>query len=433
MSLMMGPLLIENGVPQSMGGVLFTVRDRLQLHPVDTPTSSVTRCFALSKDRQLFKTERHILRNRRVKAFMKQIVGSPFWSLREEDRDAEAEIIKDVAKASLDYIGVLHVGKGSKHEQKKSKARKKILEKLRTLLHERVELYIHSIVNKLFDESLPLEWNMGSNNCQNFCDALIDRNVFGSFMVYHRHCKEKKHNGQASQVQYLMSFVSRIGCHDGLTRRVAPSSKATSANGHTEEFLLRFRRFAHHNDTDIVDSLVEYWTDWGGFRAPIFRHQGLFPWDCTEARTLKEEADHPQKKCGDCSLAKHLWAFPFDAWSVAQFHLLRERRFYAPSPVTGKDNQIQMADHDWEENRHRVLEAFQVLGSMGVAMHRSQVFRDRCRWNFKARGLPFEDTSTDRTIFHKGRVTTLRQQIKRVLLSGQYCLAIRAVVHFLDQ
>ncbi|KAI3551952.1 hypothetical protein CSPX01_00628 [Colletotrichum filicis] len=140
----------------SKGGVLFTVRDRLQLHPVDTPTSSVTRCFALSKDRQLFKTERHIPRNRRVKAFMKQIVGSPFWSLREEDRDAEAEIIKDVAKASLDYIGALRIGKGSKHERKKSKARKKILEKLRTLLHERVELYIHSIVNKLFNKSLLL-------------------------------------------------------------------------------------------------------------------------------------------------------------------------------------------------------------------------------------------------------------------------------------
>ncbi|KAK1528248.1 hypothetical protein CPAR01_12806 [Colletotrichum paranaense] len=244
-------------------------------------------------------------------------------------------------------------------------------------------------------------------------NAHMNRNVFGSFMVYPRHCKEKKHDGQASQVQYLMSLVSRIGCHDGFSTRVVPPSKATSANGHNEEFLLRFRRFAHHNNTDIVDSLVEYWTDWGGFRAPIFRHQGLFPWDCTEARTLKEEADHPQAKCGDCSLAKHLWAVPVDAWLVEQLHLLRGRRFYAPSPVTGEGNQNQMIDHDWEENRHRVLEAFRVLGSMAVAMHRSQVFRDRCRWNFKARGLPFENTSTDRTIFHKGRVTTLRQQIEK--------------------
>ncbi|KAG7060025.1 hypothetical protein JMJ78_0015306, partial [Colletotrichum scovillei] len=396
----------------SKGGVLFTVRDRLQLHPVDTPSSSVSRCFALIKDRQLFRTDKHIPRDRRVKAFMKQVVGSPFWSLREEDRVAEAEIVKDVAKASLDYFDILMEG-SKQDKQKKSKAKMKILGKLRKLLHERVEIYIHSIVNKLFDKSLPLEWNPGSNNCQKFCDALIDRNAFGSFMVYPRYCEEKKHEIQACQVLYLMSFVSRIGCHDGFTRQVIPSSRATSANGHTEEFLLRFRRFAHHNDTDIIDSLIEYWTDWGGFRAPIFRHQDLFPWDCTEARTLKDETDHPQAKCGNCSLAKHLWAFPFDAWSVAQLHLSRERRFYAPSASTGEDNQNTMNEHDWEENRHRVLEAFQVLGSMAVAMHRSQVVRDSCRWNFKARGLPFENTSTDQTIFHKGRVTTLRQHIKK--------------------
>ncbi|KAK7444612.1 hypothetical protein Landi51_08424 [Colletotrichum acutatum] len=379
----------------SMGGVLFTVRDRLQLHPVDIPTSSVTRCFALSEDRQLYRTERHIPRDRGVKVLMKQIVGSPFWSLREEDRIAETEIIKDVAKASLAYIDIL--GEESKrHRQNKSKARKEILRKLHKLLDERVEIYLHSIVNKLFDRSLPL-----------------DRNAFGSFMVYPRHCEEKKHDGQASQVLYLMSFVSRIGCHDGFTRRVIPSSRATSANSHTEEFLLRFRRFAHHNDTDIFDSLIEYWTDWGGFRAPIFRHQGLFPWDCTEARTLKEEADHPQAKCGDCSLAKHLWAFPFDAWSVAQLHLLKEHRFYAPVPAIGGDNQTVLSDKDWEDNRFGVLEALHVLGSMAVAMHRSQVFQDRCRWNFKARGLPFENTPADQTIFHKGRVTTLRQHIKK--------------------
>ncbi|KAK0376718.1 hypothetical protein CLIM01_05895 [Colletotrichum limetticola] len=343
---------------------------------------------------------------------MKQVVGSPFWSLREEDRVAEAEIVKDVVKASLAYFDILMEG-SKRDKQKTSKAKMKILGKLRALLHGRVEIYIHSIVNKLFDKSLPLEWNIGSNNCQKFCDALIDRNAFGSFMVYPRYCEEKKHEIQACQVLYLVSFVSRIGCHDGFTRRVIPSSRATSANGHTEEFLLRFRRFAHHNDTDIIDSLIEYWTDWGGFRAPIFRHQDLFPWDCTEARTLKDETDHPQAKCGDCPLAKHLWAFPFDAWSVAQLHLFRERRFYAPSTPTGEDNQIQMTDHDWEENRHRVLEAFQVLGSMAVAMHRSQVFRDRCRWNFKARGLPFKNTPTDQTIIHKGRLTTLQQHIKR--------------------
>ncbi|KAK2029840.1 hypothetical protein LX32DRAFT_344325 [Colletotrichum zoysiae] len=40
MSLMVGPLVIENGVLQSKRGVLFTIRDRLQLRPVGTTTVS---------------------------------------------------------------------------------------------------------------------------------------------------------------------------------------------------------------------------------------------------------------------------------------------------------------------------------------------------------------------------------------------------------
>ncbi|TIC99727.1 hypothetical protein CH35J_006151 [Colletotrichum higginsianum] len=305
---------------------------------------------------------------------MKQVVGSPFWGLGKDDCVGEDEIIRDVAKASLNYAD-----KPMKsiefNAKKRSNARNGIYEKLHQLLHLRVRAYIHAIVEKLLDKSIPLKFHFLNNNCQRFCDAIIDRNVFGSFMIYARKCQEKKHC--SSPVLYLLSFVSRIGCHDGFPRRVVPSSRATAANGHTEEFLLRFRRFDHHNETDIIDSLVEYWTDWGGFPEPVFRQQSLFPWDCTEARIQEEEAERPQVKCGKCSLAKHLWAFPFDAWSVAQLHIFRERRYYAlPSSIPGDDNIVrtQIGYREWMHNRLSVLEAVQVLGRVAVAMPCGLVF-----------------------------------------------------------
>ncbi|TLD29241.1 hypothetical protein PspLS_03927 [Pyricularia sp. CBS 133598] len=389
MSLMVGPLIIENGVPDSKRGVLISVRDRLQLHSVANTTSSVTRCLALctAKDkmeRKMYCASKHLPRNRRIKAFMKQVVGSPFWGLVSRDEcAAELDIVKEVARAGLAYSD-LPMKTPKFNADRKRAARVKITEKLHKLLFWRVNSYLHAIVNRLFDTSLELEWNIISNNCQRFCDAIIDRRVFGSFMVYGQKCT---YHGPP-QALYLLSFVSRVGCHDGFPRKVIPRKRADAANGHTEEFLLRYRRFGQHSDTDIIDSLTQYWSDWGGFGEPLFRHQDLFPWDCTEARTQEEEDVRLQEKCGECKLAKHLWAFPFDSWSLAQLHLFRERRFYAPRSATA----AQLSHKEWMDNRFGVLEALQALGSVAVAMRRSRTFRDSCMWNFVPRGLLFPNT-----------------------------------------
>ncbi|KAK1995151.1 hypothetical protein LX36DRAFT_702472 [Colletotrichum falcatum] len=378
MSLMMGPLIIENGVPQSVQG--WSV-----IHSSRPPSASP------------------------VKAFMKQVVGSPFWGLG-NDCVAEAEIIREVAEASLSYADKPMKTPKSNSKRKHS-ARKSILEKMHALLHVRVRCYVHAIVEKLLDRSVQLGWDARSNSCQRFCDAIIDRNVFGSFMTYARECKEKNH--VSSQPLYLVSFVSRIGCHDGLPMGVVPSSRAAAASGHTEEFLARFGRFGPHNDADIVDSLRAYWTDWAGFREPIFQHQGLFPWDCTEARTQQEEAARPQVKCGRCSLAKHLWAFPFDAWSVAQLHIFRERQFYAPPSSTAVDGvRTQLGLEEWMNNRLGALEAIQALGRVAAAMHRSGSFRSSCQWNFRVRGLVFPHTATKGSLFGRRRSKILSKLTK---------------------
>lgn len=147
-------------------------------------------------------------------------------------------------------------------------------------------------------------------------------------------------------------------------------------NGLTEEYLLRYRRYGHHNDSDIFDTLMEYWTDWGAFSGPIFSHQDLFPWDCSEAYRKGSE---DEMKCGTCDTAKHLWAFPFDSWSMIQLHLFRERRHY-----TSKSTDIPvLSDIEWTSNRLRVLEALQALNAVATALAKSPDFRERCKWAFQ--------------------------------------------------
>jgi hypothetical protein len=150
-----------------------------------------------------------------------------------------------------------------------------------------------------------------------FCDALIDYSLYRGLVP-------------ATTVEgippYLMSFV----CHpDGYRRERKVQTKHDVPLGLCDEYLLKFQ-FGFHLDTDIIDTLHEYWHDRGNFGGPLYPHQPLFPWDYTEAygRSLV--------RYGDCNTAKHAWAFPFDSWSMAELHLTRGAVMYPRPAAAGR-------------------------------------------------------------------------------------------------
>ena len=114
-----------------------------------------------------------------------------------------------------------------------------------------------------------------------------------------------------------MSFV----CRPGAYVKAKTKSKFDVPNGLTEEYLFKFR-YGRHDESDIIDSLAEYWYDWGSFESGIYPYQDVFPWDCTEAY-----GRYPSK-CSECNISKHVWAFPFDSWSLVSLHLSRGRQLY---------------------------------------------------------------------------------------------------------
>ncbi|KAL8402723.1 hypothetical protein RB596_009189 [Gaeumannomyces avenae] len=260
---------------------------------------------------------------------MKQVASSPFWGVGgASDTSMEARIVRAVAEAGLTYAE--NPRKSARfNEQRKASLKGRVLRNIQTLLHARLKSYLRAIAGRLLDREHILD-----NNCQRFCNAIIDRRVFSNFMLHKRN--ESCVTRWGVPPLYLLSFVSRIGCHDGFPKRVVPASKDVTANGHTEKFLLRHQRFGHHNDTNI--------------------------------------------------------AFPFNAWSVAQLHLCRERRFYAPAFFgNAAAAAAQLSLDGWRRNRLDVLEAVRTLGVVAVAMRASPVFRHACRWSFAPRGLVFPD------------------------------------------
>ncbi|KAF7592079.1 hypothetical protein BBP40_000745, partial [Aspergillus hancockii] len=205
---------------------------------------------------------------------MKQVVGAPFTGVLSQrvETEKEKEIVDLLVAASkqpFDNPGLPIM------EQQKilNSAMSSVLEKLRAFLGSRVKIYLQSIAHRLLDPRNTLSWSATSNNCQNFCNSLIDTDLFEP-LVNGPHVQSSK----IPSPLYLMSFVCPPEGY--LHNKII--SKFDVPSGLTEEYLLRFH-FGRHDEADIIDTLQEYWYDWGAFGSPLYNYQNLFPWDCTEA------------------------------------------------------------------------------------------------------------------------------------------------------
>ncbi|MCJ1390794.1 hypothetical protein MMC18_003655 [Xylographa bjoerkii] len=187
-------------------------------------------------------------------------------------------------------------------------------------------------------------------------------NTFGSILAPLQAEDERR---KIPQPLYLMSLV----CRPGHYVREKVKSKFDVPNGLTEEYILK-SRYGRHEDADIFDTLQEYWHDWRAFGGHLYKNQDLFPWDCTEAY-----GSYPTK-CNDCNIAKHVWNFPFDAWSIIPLHLQKDISLYPPA-TQGKS---QLTSQQWMRNRLNILLAYEALSEGALAMAQTPEFRQATNW-----------------------------------------------------
>ncbi|KAJ6445098.1 gliotoxin biosynthesis protein GliK [Purpureocillium lavendulum] len=377
MALRFGPLMIENGVENTHGGVLITTRSPPQLQVLRDPASEEDYSLLITgcTERKLYSQHRPRV-VKRYKAMLKQVAGGAFATLLNEA--AENDIIETLIQESRDLVdeGISATEKATLLAESVGR----LLQKIQIYLAPRVTAYISSIVARLLSPEVDLRWNFQTNNCQMFCDNIIDRDIFGSLFAPHEVAGDT--DDPATIPLYLMSFV----CRPGAYVKQKAKSKFDVPNGLTEEYLLKFH-FGRHDESDLIDTLAEYWYDWGNFEGPVYRYQDVFPWDCTEAYCR-----YPVK-CGDCNISKHILAFPFDSWSIISLHLSRGRELYPQDPqgpfLRGNDNDTaelnhlapgHMSDQAWFQNRMTVLLAQDTLLTTAAAMSRCGAFRESTLW-----------------------------------------------------
>ncbi|KAM7183569.1 hypothetical protein V8F20_012570 [Naviculisporaceae sp. PSN 640] len=389
MALRVGPLIIENGVSNTHGGVLITSRDPPSLQVLRDPAVNIQNSLLLTgrTDRTLYSQQRP-RKPKRYKAMMKQVVGGAFCGFL--DPQTEEQIVEALLEESERLVdtGIPMNEKNARIDASVNR----ILLALKNYLVSRVEVFIRSIADRLLDPNVNLRWSLTDNSCQQFCDNIIDRNLFSSLFAPRGPATAPPEplSPDTPYPLYLMSFVCRPGAY--IPERV--KSKYDVPNGLTEEYLLKFR-YGRHDESDILDSLSEYFFDWGAFGGPIYPYQDLFPWDCTEAF-----GRYPVT-CGGCNIAKHVWAFPFDTWSLVSFHLTKPRNLYphcgfpadhdegTPALIhhpVGEKARLRsgvMSDYEWFKNRLTVLLAQDVLLSAAAAMARCAPFRESTLWLHK--------------------------------------------------
>lgn len=220
--------------------------------------------------REIWQQNRQCRSRKRYKAVMKQIVGIPFTGAVSRDAEAESEIIDDLITASHCQFDdqALPVA-----DQQSILAHilDLLMDKLKSLIESRVKIYLGSITEQLLDPHTTLAWSATTNNCQDFCNALLQPQLFEPLV--HGPPKQLADGGAL----YVMSFMCP---NEGYLQR-GVHTKYDVPSGLTEEYLQRFY-FGRYDEADVIDTAQEYWYDWGAFGGPLYKYQDLFPWDCTE-------------------------------------------------------------------------------------------------------------------------------------------------------
>jgi hypothetical protein len=291
---------------------------------------------------------------------MKQVVGMPFAGLT--NKSLEVEIVRDLAEASVRITTEMGGLTQAKRRQIMDELIDQLVSQLRELIGSRARVYIESIASRLLDPTVNLCWDVQTNNCLNFCDGLINMNLFSPLIAP---ATLPKADAEAAPL-YLLSFVCRPGAH---SQKQVIQTKYDVPKGLTEEYLSKY--VYGGPSSDIIDTLQEYWHDWGAFGRNLYKFQDLFPWDCSEA------CGRYPRMCGQCNIAKHVWAFPFDSWSITALHLTRPPSMYPPTdPAT----ENIPTNSEWVRNRLTVLGAQEALVRVAAAMADNESFRPATEW-----------------------------------------------------
>jgi hypothetical protein len=186
---------------------------------------------------------------------MKQVVGGLFSGLGRDHHQ------QDIVCRLVEVTRSIRITNSPRQRELQiRRAAEQMTTTIKTAYNIEVRKFLGVLVNRLLDRSLKLRFDLRRNNCQFFCENLLNKTPFQNFVDL------------GDNPLYAMSFATRPGSHadvDIVSRFDVPL-------GLTEEYLLNYQ-YGRYSDSDIIDTLHEYWHDWGNFGTHLYLYQGLFP------------------------------------------------------------------------------------------------------------------------------------------------------------
>lgn len=207
--------------------------------------------------------------------------------------------------------------------------------------------YLKAITGVLFDRGTELRWSHYTNNCQNFCDAIIQQPVFSTVFPPITQLYSLRIDRNVALLDYVLSFRTDPQLGDALK-----SSRLSI--GPLSAFLKLL-----HRQTDVL----EYQETHGRRKTndtPLCAQ--IFAWRC-----------HDQ----DCDLADHIWTNPAEFVSMIQFQLMLDNTHYLQASANEEDNPVLLDEVQWVKNRLAILQANDSFATAAAGIART--FQNRLK------------------------------------------------------
>lgn len=283
-------------------------------------------------------------RESRDKSFLgsvKKVYGGAFTGHVDAFRQEEHEVIECFMNTaeSFSYLP----GKGvSANRKRLFRHSHPIVEGLRGLFGNEVDIYLKSFADAISKPENPLQWDLNDNNCQQFSRNLLSPLEDSISNLFHR-IPRNFYDGETARMKkewpwprYLLSFGPEIDTPMALLR---PQDRSLFWN-------------FYHKKRDDCDT-IEF--------AEQFRERACpapaDAWKILCDSDLDPEHEH-STRIHDMSISDALWALPRDSVSILQTHLMRSWERYSSS-----EDRI-LSPKQWILNRLRVLTYLNIFGSL---------------------------------------------------------------------
>lgn len=300
--------------------------------------------LALDPNRHLHKANGWIEQHP-IQAVIKQVVGGAFSGYHPHLQQLEDLVIK-MLLAGAENWNEQPLKSRQANETNLRRYASNIITVCRFGMEDHVRCYLKALTSTLFDPNVNLRWDKYDNNCQNFCDALLQRNAFAKVFPPRENLRRLR-TDPGPCLDYVISFRT-----DPDLGKAVESTKLSI--GPLTAFLKQI-----HRPTNVL----EYQESQGRINSddtPLCAR--IFGWRCQSE---------------DCDLADHVWTNPAELVSMLQFHLMIDRSQYPPTRTTPNSTPLPLTEIQWVKNRLAVLQALDSFLTSAASI--TQAFQNRLK------------------------------------------------------